>query len=394
MTYKFQRGPARLSGSIVQLSGSTDVNATTVDSLDVDTDGISIGGTEIVTNTRAIQNVTTVSGSGNFFVGDSIEIAGSGSVNDFTVLGNLVVEGTTTTINSEIQTADASLLMNVDYTSAAIEDGYIIWNTDPDPATTTWTGANYNIFIENKSSIKFNGTNLGGVTQFDNISNGDLLLMKGNPEIAENGIWEIKEKGTFGGSSYIVIKSPNATVGAVSPSSDVADFVLDDLTNFGTSGGPYLPSDFEIVLIKVVGIKTDSANDKVQVIYGTTGGSMSIADISTGASVPTSVSGSVLYSGGSTIVTTSTTVSDSITLADTAGGAFSLTMPNITDPTIGTQYIIKDQGGNCASNALTINQSTSGHTIDGLTSIALESDYGSVTMVAAKDGGDYVYVIV
>ena len=527
MTYKFQRGAARLSGSIVQLSGSTDINATTVDSLDVDTDGISIGGIEVIDNTLAVKNVTTVSGSGNFSSGGSLEIAGSGSVNGgdlvvtagnisasngwisasagfvgdgsnlqnvtvtpagsnteiqfnadnssgasanltfntgsntlttvniesttlsasadlevggnitgstinvgsvyvtsgdidvatagnlnigatvgantitigannsvIEIAGNLIVNGTSSIINSEIQTADASLLMNVDYTGASIQNGYVIWNTDPDPATTAWTGTNYNIFIENKASIKFYNTNLGGVTQFDNISNGDLLLMKGNPNTAENGIWEIKTKGTSAGSSYIVIKSPNATNpgDVASPSSDVADFVLDDITNYGSAGGTYLPSEFEIVLIKVTGIKTDSANDKMQLIYGSTGGSMTIQDFNTGA--VTSTSGSIIYSGATTIVTSALTASNSITLVDTTTSAFSIELPDIGASDLGKQFIIKDQGGNCGTNALTINKSSANELIDGDGFIKIESDYGSVTLVATQDGGTKGYVVV
>lgn len=68
MAYKFQIGEAKLSGSITQTSGSGDLQALTVDSLDASNGGIS--------NAGAIAGVTTVSGSGQFQVG-SIAIGGT-----------------------------------------------------------------------------------------------------------------------------------------------------------------------------------------------------------------------------------------------------------------------------------------------------------------------------
>ena len=61
MAYKFQLGQAKLSGSIVQTDGTLDANASTVDSLDVSSGGIS--------NAGAIGGVSTVSGSGKFEMG-------------------------------------------------------------------------------------------------------------------------------------------------------------------------------------------------------------------------------------------------------------------------------------------------------------------------------------
>jgi hypothetical protein len=201
---------------------------------------------------------------------------------DATITGNLTVNGTTTTVNSEIITADRSIVMNTDYTADAVEDAYIVAVTDPDAPSTAWNSDNYNIFIENKASIKFQGSTApSSDAQWP--SAGDLVLIKGNPNAADNGIYEVKTASTFGGSAYILIKSPNATVGAdqANPSADVAGFVLDDITNYGDSS-TFLPSGFEIVPVKVVGFKTDSANNAVQSIVGSTGGSMTINTLAAG----------------------------------------------------------------------------------------------------------------
>ena len=56
MAYKFQLGEAKLSGSITQTDGSGDLRATTVDSLDVSSGGIS--------NAGAIAGASTIAGSG------------------------------------------------------------------------------------------------------------------------------------------------------------------------------------------------------------------------------------------------------------------------------------------------------------------------------------------
>jgi hypothetical protein len=68
MAYKFQLGEAKLSGSITQTDGSGDLRATTVDSLDASSGGI--------TNAGAIAGVSTISGSGKFEMG-SLAIGGT-----------------------------------------------------------------------------------------------------------------------------------------------------------------------------------------------------------------------------------------------------------------------------------------------------------------------------
>ena len=97
--------------------------------------------------------------------------------------------------------------------------------------------------------------------------------------------------------------------------------------------------------------------------------------------------------GGSTIVNSNVTISNEITLVDT-GGARTLTMPNITDDTVGTVFVIKDAKGTGASaNNITIEDSAAGHQIDGQTSITLESDRAAVSLVACKDGSTFFYSI-
>jgi len=209
---------------------------------------------------------------------DTVNIQGDLTVaGDTTLTGNLTVNGTTTTVNSEIQTADRSIVMNSDYSAGAVEDAYIMAVTDPNPASTAWTGANYNIFIENSSSIKFQGSTAPSSTaQWP--SAGDLVLIKGNPNADDNGIYEVENASTFGGSAYIVVRNGGSTG---NPASDVAGFVNTTIANFG-SASSFLPSSFEIVPVKVTGIKTDSDNGAIQSVVGDAGGSMTVTTLAGG----------------------------------------------------------------------------------------------------------------
>lgn len=209
---------------------------------------------------------------------DTSNVQGDLTVAGDTVLtGNLTVNGTTTTVNSEVQTADRSIVMNSDYSAGAVEDAYIMAVTDPNPASTAWTSDNYNIFIENSSSIKFQGSTAPSSTaQWP--SAGDLVLIKGNPNADDNGIYEVENVGTFGGSAYIVVRNGGSTG---NPAADVAGFVNTTIANYG-SASSFLPSGFEIVPVKVTGIKTDSANGAIQSVSGDAGGSMTVTTLAGG----------------------------------------------------------------------------------------------------------------
>ena len=97
--------------------------------------------------------------------------------------------------------------------------------------------------------------------------------------------------------------------------------------------------------------------------------------------------------GGSTIVNSNVTISNEITLVDT-GAARTLTMPDITDDTVGKVFVIKDAKGTGASaNNITLQDSAAGHQIDGQASITLESDRVAISLVACKDGSTFFYSI-
>ena len=209
---------------------------------------------------------------------DTVNVAGEATFAKSVVIDeNLTVKGTTTTLNTEIQTADRSVVLNSDYSAGAVEDAYIMAVTDPNPASTPWTGANYNIFIENSSSIKFQGSTAPSSTAQWPVAN-DLVLIKNHPNVNCNGIFEVENASTAGSSAYIVVRNGSSTG---TPQSDVVGFCNTTMEDFGSSSS-FLPSDFEIVPIKVTGIKTDSANGAIQSVSGDKGGAMTVTTLAGG----------------------------------------------------------------------------------------------------------------
>lgn len=86
--------------------------------------------------------------------------------------------------------------------------------------------------------------------------------------------------------------------------------------------------------------------------------------------------------GGSSDIITRTPVTSSYTatssdyvLGVTASAALTITLP--ASPTTGKLYVIKDEGGNCATNNITV---TSTANIDGASTFVMNNSYGSLTV--------------
>ena len=70
-------------------------------------------------------------------------------------------------------------------------------------------------------------------------------------------------------------------------------------------------------------------------------------------------------------------ISDNIIGVDTTSAPFTLTLPDPTTITNAQRWTIKDEGGQCAGNNLTVNSAGAG-TIDGLSSVLLSVNYDSL----------------
>jgi len=75
----------------------------------------------------------------------------------------------------------------------------------------------------------------------------------------------------------------------------------------------------------------------------------------------------------------SITSDDHFVGVNTSGGAVTLTLPATSDVSEGKIYIIKDEGGNAATNNIIINTADSAK-IDSLSSVSLVSNYGAISI--------------
>ena len=73
------------------------------------------------------------------------------------------------------------------------------------------------------------------------------------------------------------------------------------------------------------------------------------------------------------------TSTETVILCNTSTGGFTVTLPKLADITSGRFYVIKDISGNAAVNNITVQrESTTSDTIDGQTSVVINSNYQAV----------------
>jgi len=159
----------------------------------------------------------TLSGiNANLTIGDASDTV--------TVAGNLVVEGTTTSIDSvNLLLADNFQLINSDYAGVAAESGGIVVNYNP--TATTQSGAIGGVASTSTITVS------NGASGF---AAGDLILVTGADNVDNNGIYEFLSE---------TAAIPNVITINTTPSSDFAQnvFVTDvtdtgyDITNVNVS---------------------------------------------------------------------------------------------------------------------------------------------------------------
>ena len=137
----------------ITLPNSTGTVALTSD-VPSDTDGLSEGSTNLYYTNARVQSYlsggtgVTLSGSGEFSIGQAVATTSDVTFNDLVVSGNLTVSGTQTTVNTEpIALADNQIVLNSNATGSASENGGIeiargddtnktlIWNESSDKWT-------------------------------------------------------------------------------------------------------------------------------------------------------------------------------------------------------------------------------------------------------------------
>ena len=217
MAYKFQLGAANLSGSITQTSGAVDANATTVDSLDVSSGGI--------TNAGAIAGATTIDASGDLTVGTI-------TMSEFTVAanGNTDIDGT---LNVEgVPTFQAGAVFSSGITTA---------NAIAGATTIAASGlSNLNGGIEvDSGGNKFTVSTAGVVS-------GSSNLMVGGNITGSGGISLVDASGLAGtnleddGSGALQIAASAAGTGLTGGGSEALSLDVNELSEAAIANGDFI----------------------------------------------------------------------------------------------------------------------------------------------------------
>lgn len=173
---------------------------------------------------------------------------------DQIITGNLTVNGTTTTVNSEIATADDQIHLNSAYTNtSAAKDAGLIFTVEP-------LGVAYSISEFGGGSNKDNMTLSSAVS---NWSAGDIIQISGCSFPENDGLYELEGQDN---STRFYFK---ALAQGDSISASLVDICqLADFTQGSVSAGT-------AVEVKVMQLKTDEANNQFVFKYGSTASNMS-----------------------------------------------------------------------------------------------------------------------
>ena len=108
-----------------------------------------------------------------------------------------------------------------------------------------------------------------------------------------------------------------------------------------------------------------------------------------GDDVTVTINGGIQYSRRAVTTTITASISDTI-LGVTAASALEIRLPSAADYSAGQYFTIKDEGGNSNTNNITILTSGS-QTIDGQSSIILESPYSAVNLYSNGVDKFFIY---
>ena len=471
MAYKFQLGEAKLSGSITQTDGSGDLRATTVDSLDASSGGI--------TNAGAIAGATSIDGSGDLTMGTitmtgfSVDSSGNAAVAYLSassyvsasaldieggaqiggdVLSNGKVYGVTMAAGNTEEFAVSSAGV-VSAASLNVDDGGSI-GTDSDTDMITLTNGS-NIALANDLDFniaKAGGLQLAGVSVSSTAAELNLLDGAAADTVVNSKAVIYGSAGEVNATSFdisgteVISSAGNLAVNAIEFDGNIdianpgafsleASMGANTMTLGGSTSTVRVAGDLDVVgtLNRVTETELLIEDKAVVVASGSANaaaaaGAGLVVDIATGdmtflyqangenvGGVDASASGDIFVASGSaglidvqaaafygdgsnltnvnasgleeTVQTLSSTGTISLAsglqvLADASGGSITLTLPS-AGSVEGKMLKIKRSEG--SANTVTID--TSAGTIDGESSIILESAFAGVSIIS--DGTDY-----
>lgn len=168
------------------------------------------------------------------------------------VTGNLTVNGTTTTVDSEIATADNFVHLNAKYMTDAIKNGGFVFTVDPEN-----NEINGNINVASSTTLVVGD-------QRANFAANDIIQITDSEDSANDGLYQIDS-----------IDATTITIKGV-PSASVSGFVKTSLTTNADD------DTMKIRVVKVGVLDTDSANGKFRVAFGSSS-TMTYANVLTDA---------------------------------------------------------------------------------------------------------------
>tara|TARA_B100000282_G_scaffold263798_1_gene214001 strand:- start:874 stop:2505 length:1632 start_codon:yes stop_codon:yes gene_type:complete len=239
------------------------------------------------------------------------------------VTGNLTVKGTTTTVDSEIATADNFVHLNAKYMSDAVKNGGFVFTVDPEN-----NELNGNLNIASSTTILI----ASDVTA--NFAANDIIQITDSEDAANDGLYQIHSAAFSSPNTTITIKDASTNV----PSATVSNFVKNSLTTNSDD------DSMKIRVVKVGVLDTDSANGKFRVAFGSAS-TMTYANVLTSADT----------------ITASAVAADDISVGD-AAVTIATTTGNIVVDAQGndTDIIFKGTDNSVDTTFLTLDGSAAG----------------------------------
>ena len=244
----------------ITLPDSTGTVALTSD-VPSDTDGLTEGSTNLYYTDARVQSYlsagtgVTLSGSGEFSIGQAVATTSDVTFNDLVVSGNLTVSGTTTTVNTETLTVnDNIIVLNNNAASTPTENaGIEIERGDSANKTLIWNESTdkWTVGSETFVASTFEGNATGittaaitGLTEDSSPAEDDLLITY---DTSAGSLKKVQKSNIAAAVSFSVNDEMPLTLSDAS--SDPIEF-----TNVGTSA-----TDIDLVL-------SDGTSDPIQIV--------------------------------------------------------------------------------------------------------------------------------
>ena len=280
---------------------------------------------------------------------------------DLKVSGNLVVSGTTTTVNSEVATADRYIALNANYSTDSALDGGLVINVDPEGSTKI-DGGSATLTLLSTLTFKVNAD----VTA--NFAADDIIQISNAADPGDNGLYQVHSTSLGGGETTITIKG-----GSNNPDGSVSGFVKTALdTSSSTVDGQAI-----VAVVKVGVLQTDVANGKFQVAFGSTNLSFANLLMSTDSITASALAADNLTAGDAAV--TLETSSGNVVVDSNAGSAK-------LDGHTGVEIVSSNSGEVDITSAANVDiNATTGLTMDSAALSIDSTDTTNLTMTANSD---------